>query len=348
MSKVNLSVAKSVACNSVEARSVSSKRQKINLAYEREDIQAHVSQQRYKGLINPNNRCYFNAVIQCLLYSPLARRTIEMVAQSAQSVDVLCEICNLFNKMTAIDAATSLSPSTCFKAVMNTKECKAFKMRVNKQEDAHEFLLRLLDHLDEQLCVIAETFNFPYIFNLHVRSTTACQRCLYYTDKTEYSRHLSLHFPVGYCEDALDCASRVLHINSLIDTYFRVETLFEHHCSQCGFIGGTEKKLDMVKAPQLLLLQLSRFGGGIVKIQTLVEFTTELSTDWIIDGNGQQIRYRLTGMIRHTGSSIAAGHYIAYVLIDGNWYEANDERMGLVTWATVRSLQAYMLFYERQ
>ena len=104
----------------------------------------------------------------------------------------------------------------------------------------------------------------------------------------------------------------------------------------------------MVKAPQLLLLQLSRFGGGIVKIQTLVELTTELSTDWIIDGNGQQIRYRLTGMIRHTGSSIAAEHYIAYVLIDGNWYEANDERMGLVTWATVRSLQAYMLFYERQ
>ena len=53
-------------------------------------------------------------------------------------------------------------------------------------------------------------------------------------------------------------------------------------------------------------------------------------------------------MIRHTGVSIEAGHYIAYALIDGEWYEANDERMGLVSWPIVRSLQAYMLFYQRQ
>ena len=53
-------------------------------------------------------------------------------------------------------------------------------------------------------------------------------------------------------------------------------------------------------------------------------------------------------MIRHAGVSIEAGHYIAYVLIDGEWYEANDERMGLVSWPIVRSLQAYMLFYQRQ
>ena len=58
--------------------------------------------------------------------------------------------------------------------------------------------------------------------------------------------------------------------------------------------------------------------------------------------------YRLTGMIRHTGVSIEAGHYIAYLLINGEWYEANDKHKGHVLWPTVRSLQAYMLFYERQ
>ena len=152
---------------------------------------------------------------------------------------------------------------------------------------------------------------------------------------------------MGYNEDAPDYASRVLPINSLIDSFFRVEKLYEHPCSQCGFIGGTEKKLDIMNAPQLLVLHLSRFGGGIVKIKTLVEFTTELSTVCIRDGNGEQSTYRLTGMIRHTGYSIASGHYIAYVLIDGDWIEANDESMGLVSWPTVRSLEAYLLFYER-
>ena len=79
-----------------------------------------------------------------------------------------------------------------------------------------------------------------------------------------------------------------------------------------------------------------------------MEFTTELCTVCIRDGNGQPITYRLTGMIRHTGVSIEAGHYIAYVLIDGDWYEANDESMRQVSWPTVRSLQAYMLLYQRQ
>ena len=79
-----------------------------------------------------------------------------------------------------------------------------------------------------------------------------------------------------------------------------------------------------------------------------MEFWTELSTGCIRDDNGQEITYRLTGMIRHKGPSIAAGHYLAYVLIDGDWYEANDKRTRQVSWPTVRSMQAYMLFYERQ
>ena len=86
----------------------------------------------------------------------------------------------------------------------------------------------------------------------------------------------------------------------------------------------------------------------IEKIHTIEEFTTELSIAYIRDDNGQPMKYRLTGMIRHTGDSIASGHYIAYLLIDGNWYEANDIVMKQVSWQTVRSLQAYMMLYQRQ
>ena len=78
-----------------------------------------------------------------------------------------------------------------------------------------------------------------------------------------------------------------------------------------------------------------------------MEFPKEFNNEYITDGNGQQMSYRLTGMIRHTGSSIGSGHYIAYVLVDGRWYEANDELMTEVSWQTVRTLQVYMLFYER-
>ena len=77
-----------------------------------------------------------------------------------------------------------------------------------------------------------------------------------------------------------------------------------------------------------------------------MEFTTELTSEYFRDGNGQQMRYRLTGMIRHTGPTIRSGHYISYVFIDGNWYEANDTVMTEVSWQTVRTFNCYMLFYE--
>ena len=232
---------------------------------------------------------------------------------------------------------------------MNTHECKVEQMSFNKrQEDVHEFVLKLIEHFNEELIRIAETFNMPEIFFIRLRATTACQRCSYYREQSEPLWVLSLHFPEGSNEEAAVSILPVLNIKSLLDSLFRVENLPLHPCSLCNFVGGTDTKLDIIKAPQVLLLHLSRFTGVIEKIHTFVEFTTELSTDYIRDDNGQPMKYRLTGMIRHTGDSIASGHYIAYLHIEGNWYEANDSVMKQVSWQTVRSLQAYMMFYQRQ
>ena len=132
-----------------------------------------------------------------------------------------------------------------------------------------------------------------------------------------------------------------------MDNYFKTEVLYDYQCSECRFVVGTEKKLNIINSPQLLLLHLCRFTSAIEKIDTFVEFPTEFTIEYIRDVNGQQMSYRLTGMIRHTGSSIESGHYIAYVLIDGSWYEANDAQMTEVSWQTIRKLQVYVLFYER-
>ena len=132
-----------------------------------------------------------------------------------------------------------------------------------------------------------------------------------------------------------------------MDTYFSMENLFRHRCTLCQFVGGTEKKLKIINAPEILVVHLSRFTAASQKIHSFVEFTEELSTEHIRDGNGQQMRYRLTGFITHNGSSIAEGHYIAYVRIGGKWYKANDRFITELSWDTVRALQVYVLFYER-
>ena len=138
----------------------------------------------------------------------------------------------------------------------------------------------------------------------------------------------------------------MLHITSLMDTYFKEEHLYDHPCSQCSFVGATEKKFNIINAPQILVLHLCRLTTGFEKIHTFVQFITELSTEHIRDPNGQQMTYRLVGIIRHSGPSIEFGHYIAYVLHGGSWYEANDTTVTQVSWQTVSRVQVYMLFYE--
>ena len=278
---------------------------------------------RYCGLQNLGNTCYFNSVIQCLLHCPLARQTIEDVAQHALSVHVLRELRILFNRMTNNATSTFLSPSECFEAVMNAPQCRALSLN-NRQEDVHEFLLKLLVHFDEELILIAEVYNLPNIFDIYLRSTLTCQQCSRSNITKEYLWLLSLHLPLGSNEEAPDSVSHALHMYSLMDSYFKVEILHEHRCPQCNFVGGTERKLKIANSPQLLVVHLSRFDSGLQKIDTFVHFPIHFTTEYIRDGNGRQLSYRLTGMIVHKGPSIAEGHYIAYVLIDGNWYEAND------------------------
>ena len=228
---------------------------------------------------------------------------------------------------------------------MNAPECKEAQKSLNKrQEDVHEFILKILEHFDEELTVIAEVFNLPDVFNIFLRSTTTCQLCSYTREKHEYLWLLTLHFPLGSAQEALN--SHELDIYSLMDTYFNVEMLTEHRCSQCGLVGGTGKKLDVKRSPQVLLIHISRFDSALEKIDNFVKFTSELTTEYFRSGDGQILTYQLTGLIVHLGSSIASGHYVGYVLIQGIWYKADDMEIVRVTWQRVSRIKAYILVYQ--
>ena len=57
-------------------------------------------------------------------------------------------------RMMSNDDVTFISPSECFDAIMNTRRCRAAQMSLmNRQEDAHELFVILLEHFDDELCV---------------------------------------------------------------------------------------------------------------------------------------------------------------------------------------------------
>ena len=119
---------------------------------------------RCNDLQNLGNTCYFNRVVQIFVHIPLPRLAIETAPQSIHSLQ---ELRNLFTRMTNNDYSTYISPYQCFQAVMNAPECRDAQMSLGmRQEDVHEFLIKLLEHFDEEVIKIAEVYNLPDVFNI--------------------------------------------------------------------------------------------------------------------------------------------------------------------------------------
>ena len=331
------------------------KKRRINVPRKAENVKHNIRDdqpkrghtQRYKGLQNLGNTCYFNSVVQCLVHCSLTKQAIENVPQHILSNQVLRELRLLFMQMTNNDPLKYISPSRCYNAVMQTPQCKSVQMGLgNRQQDVHEFFVKLMEHFEEDNRLKADTFNLFSIFKIQLRSTTMYQQCSHLYEKDEYLWQLSLYFPPALNEDAAS-SSTTFDISYLLEKYFQQENIHEASCPHCGLVGQTVKNLNIINAPQVLVLHLSRFHGGIDKIDTFVKFQTDFVTNYIKDDNGQQVTYRLTGLIVHIGFSIAAGHYTAYFLVDGHWYEANDTKIRQVSWQEVRQLNVYILFYQR-
>ncbi|TPX44840.1 hypothetical protein SeMB42_g04185 [Synchytrium endobioticum] len=148
--------------------------------------------------------------------------------------------------------------------------------------------------------------------------------------------------------------------------------------------------------PDVLVLHLKRFSqatnGKIRKVEDTVEFDEVLDlSPFVVDmdvleaadrkcggemgdegtkvlGNSvleeQQLsplRYKLYGIVVHSGSTWASGHYYAYVRLPeelkkevveeeataSEWIYASDTHTRSASWEEARKSEAYMLFYER-
>ena len=92
-----------------------------------------------------------------------------------------------------------------------------------RQEDAHEFFLKLLEHFDEELTIFTEVCNLPDVFNIYIRSKTTCRECFRTYEEKDYLWVLSLPFPLGFAEHP----SNLLNLYSLMDSYFDTEIVLD-------------------------------------------------------------------------------------------------------------------------
>ena len=62
-----------------------------------------------------------------------------------------------------------------------------------------------------------------------------------------------------------------------------------------------------------------------------------------LDVHGQ--RYKISGSVKHLGTSVDSGHYIACVERNGSWYTCNDLVVHRIKTFPEQSCDVYLLFY---
>ncbi|KAF8116373.1 hypothetical protein N665_0019s0051 [Sinapis alba] len=124
-------------------------------------------------------------------------------------------------------------------------------------------------------------------------------------------------------------------------------------CPACNKHRRANKKLNLWKLPEILVVHLKRFTYTILlksKIDTFVDFPIhdlDLSK-YVKNEEGESYLYELYAISNHYGD-MGGGHYTAYAkLMDENkWYEFDDSRVSAVDESKIKTSAAYVLFYRR-
>lgn len=167
-----------------------------------------------------------------------------------------------------------------------------------------------------------------------------------------------LHSP----ENAADTATRApVMLSDCFAEYVRTERLAGHNvwrCPRCETQREAHKRLNLARAPEVLIVHLKRFrftGAAVSGKVTLpvryplrgLDLRPYMAKDASESGEPLPV-YDLFAVSNHYGS-LNFGHYTAYARVDGAWYNFNDETVRCIDEVDVeRNRKAYILFYQRR
>jgi ubiquitin carboxyl-terminal hydrolase 4/11/15 len=157
--------------------------------------------------------------------------------------------------------------------------------------------------------------------------------------------------------------SDTVTLHSCFTFHAEPETLDEQnqwYCPRCEQFCCAEKKVDIWKIPEVLVIQLKRYVSGqyqLRKLDTNVDFPEVLDVREFVAGpqKDDQLTYRLFAVSNHMGS-MSGGHYTAHAILQDprgdperapHWYSFNDSSVSPVAPRSWKGAAAYLLFYER-
>ena len=266
------------------------------------------------GLNNLGNTCYLNSALQIIVNCTVLTKVI--LSQSFKS-----EALNTYKKFLieykTCKEGNSISPID-IKNLVGTKDKKFLNFQ---QHDSHEFLINLMELLEDELKKeYQETKSSILGIKLedlmsNIFDTTVSS--IIYSEETEEKsknrigeKILSLPIP----------NSRNVSLDDCLDLYTKIEKLTgdsQWHSEKENRKVDAYKRLYLKSLPKYLLIQLKRFTffSSSNKNNNDVIVPTELKI--------KNHKYELRGIIFHMGGA-GGGHYISIIKLNDKWYACND------------------------
>ncbi|KAF8033764.1 hypothetical protein BT93_C0123 [Corymbia citriodora subsp. variegata] len=301
------------------------------------------------GLENLGNTCFLNSVLQCLTYTePLAAYLQSGKHQNSCRINGFCALCAIQKHVSRALKSTGriLAP----KDLVSNLRCISRNFRNARQEDAHEYMVNLLESMHKCCLPSGVPTESPSaydkslvhkIFGGRLRSQVKCMQCSYCSNTFDPFLDLSLEIAKA---DSVMKALKHFTAPEQLDGGER-----QYQCQRCKQKVRALKQLTVHKAPYVLTIHLKRFQDLSQKINKSVCFDTALDLKPFVSGAYEgDLKYTLYGVLVHHGWSTHSGHYYCYVRTSTNmWYSLDDNQVHQVSESKVLQQKAYMLFYVR-
>lgn len=193
-------------------------------------------------------------------------------------------------------------------------------MIVGLQQDAHEFLVKLLDSLihtwskkgikpkNGKVCKHNECNDVSKIFKGTMVSSIKWMTCHSENKCTQPFYELNLDFE-----------------RKLLDAEI-LEGTNQYNCSHWDNLSDAIKTWKIKMAPPILIINLNRFNRYGLKMKKEFDYPLVLDlSDHVTEVKKTKLVYELTALIIHEGRFSFKGHYFSFVKgFDNKWYKCDD------------------------